>query len=157
MRTQPQTVIQRLEADNSRLAKEAILEDAATEGLVEFFDGVRMALDKLYTFGVKQVPVKEEDTGQGLSWSNFLELADSLYRRRLTGHAARDAVTLSMSVATQEQWNDWYRRILIKDLRCGVSEKTVNKILKGRSILSVPVFECMLAHDGVNHESKIPR
>jgi DNA ligase-1 len=157
MRTQPQTIIQRLEADNSRLAKEAILAEAMSEGLDEFFEGVRMALDKLYTFGVKQVPVKEEDNGQGLSWENFTQLADSLYRRQLTGHAARDAVKLAMDVATQEQWNDFYRRILIKDLRCGVSEKTVNTVAKktAKDQYRVPVFECMLAHDGANHEKKI--
>jgi DNA ligase-1 len=155
VRTQPQTIIQRLEADNSRLAKEDILKDAAEENLTEFFDGVRMCLDNLYTFGIKQVPIKEEDNGQGLSWDNFLVLAESLYRRELTGHAARDAVKLAMDVATKEQWNDWYRRILIKDLRCGVSEKTVNKILKGTEIKSVPVFECALAQDSANHESKM--
>ena len=155
MRTQPQTIIQRLEADNSRLAKEDILKQALDENLTEFFDGLRMALDNLYTFGVKQVPIKDDDAGQGLSWDMFIELADSLYRRRLTGHAARDAVKLAMDVATKAQWNDWYRRILIKDLRCGVSEKTVNKVLKKSSIAPVPVFECMLAHDGANHESKI--
>ena len=154
MRTQPQVIIQQLEADNSRLAKEAILAEAAKEGLPEFFEGVRMALDNLYTFGVKEVPVSEVD-GQGLSWDNFKELADSLYRRQLTGHAARDAIQLAMSVATKQQWNDFYRRILIKDLRCGVSEKTVNKVLKGTDIAPVPVFECMLAHDGANHEKKI--
>lgn len=155
MRTQPQVIIQQLEADNSRLAKEEILQKAADANLTEFFDGLRMALDNLYTFGVKQVPIKDEDNGQGLSWDNFLELADSLYRRKLTGHAARDAVKLAMDVATKDQWNDWYRRILIKDLRCGVSEKTVNKVLKKSSIAPVPVFECMLAHDGANHETKI--
>jgi DNA ligase-1 len=154
VRTQPQVIIQKLEADNSRLAKEAILAEAAKEGLPEFFEGVRMALDNLYTFGVKEVPVSEVD-GQGLSWDNFKELADSLYRRQLTGHAARDAIQLAMSVATKQQWNDFYRRILIKDLRCGVSEKTVNKVLKGTDIAPVPVFECMLAHDGANHEKKI--
>jgi DNA ligase-1 len=61
-----------------------------------------------------------------------------------------------MNVATKSQWNDWYRRILIKDLRCGVSEKTINKVLKEfPTITPVPVFECMLAHDGANHEKKI--
>jgi DNA ligase-1 len=156
MRTQPQAIIAKLESDNSRLAKEDILEKAAEEGLAEFFDGLRMALDNLYTFGVKQVPVKENDEGQGLNWEAFLELADSLYRRRLTGHDARDAIKLAMDVATKDQWNDWYRRILVKDLRCGVSEKTVNKVLKSYPNISpVPVFECMLAHDGANHESKI--
>ena len=156
MRTQPEVVIQSLAADNSRLAKEEILKQAAEEGLTEFFDGVRMALDNLYTFGIKQVPEKIEDSGQGLSWPNFLQLAEALYRRELTGHAARDAIELAMGVATRDQWNYFFKLILQKDLRCGVSEKTVNKVLKKfKDITSVPVFECMLAHDGANHESKI--
>jgi DNA ligase-1 len=156
LRTQPQIIIQRLEADNSRLAKEAILAEAMTEGLDEFFEGLTMALDKLYTFGVKQVPISEAD-GQGLSWANFKELAEALYRRTLTGHDARDAIKLAMDVATKDQWNGFYRRILIKDLRCGVSEKTVNTVAKKskKPQYAVPVFECMLAHDGANHESKI--
>lgn len=157
MRTQPQVIIQRLEADNSRLAKEAVIQAAMEEGLDEFFQGCKMALDKLYTFGVKQVPVKEEDSGQGLAWPQFVELAEALYRRSLSGHAARDAIKLAMDVSTKEQWNDFYRRILIKDLRCGVSEKTVNTVAKRTKKLqySVPVFEVMLAHDGANHEAKI--
>lgn len=157
MRTQPQVIIQRLEADNSRLAKEAILAEAMEEGLDEFFHGLKMALDKLYTFGVKQVPIKEEEGGQGLSWSNFIELAEALYKRSLSGHAARDAIKLAMDVATKEQWNDWYRRILIKDMRAGFGEKSVNTVAKKlkKTQYSVPVFECMLAHDGANHESKI--
>ena len=156
MRTQPETIIQQLEADNSRLAKEAILESAMNEGLDEFFEGVAMCLDKLYTFGVKQVPVSEAN-GQGLSWANFKELAESLRKRAITGHDARDAIKLAMDIATQSQWNDFYRRILIKDLRCGVSEKTVNTVAKKtkKPQYSVPVFECMLAHDGANHEKKI--
>ena len=130
MRTQPEYIIRQLEIHNSRINKEQILEAAVEEGLEEFFEGLRMCLDNLYTFGVKQVPTKDKDEGQGLSWTNFVELADSLYRRKLTGHDARDAIQLAMDVATQGQWNDWYRRILIKDLRCGVSEKTVNKVAK---------------------------
>jgi len=90
-------------------------------------------------------------TGQGLAWSVFKELAEKLQNRELTGHAARDAIELAMGVATTEQWNGWYRRILIKDLRCGVSEKTVNKVAPG----TVPVFTCPLAHDSAKHEKKM--
>jgi DNA ligase-1 len=156
MRTQPQEIIAKLEADNSRLAKEQIIEDAMNEGLDEFFDGVKMCLDKLHTFGVKQVPEATVD-GQGLAWQPFTELADALYKRKLTGHAAKDAIELAMGVATMDQWNMFYRRILIKDLRCGVSEKTVNKIAKKLKLdkYQVPVFECMLAHDSANHEKKV--
>lgn len=157
MRTQPEVVIAKLEADNSRLAKEQIIADAMTEGLDEFFQGLRMACDKLYTFGVKQVPIKEEAGGQGLSWENFLQLAEALYRRELTGHAARDAIALAMGVATQDQWNGYYRRILIKDMRAGFGESTINTVAKKlkKPQYSVPVFECMLAHDGAKHEKKI--
>ena len=82
VRIQPQAIIDKLEADNSRLAKEAIIQEAMDEGLDEFFDGVRMALDPLVTFGVKQVPEKEENevlSAQGLSWGNFKALADKLH------------------------------------------------------------------------------
>ena len=156
MRTQPQEIIARLEADNSRLAKEQVILEAMEEGLDEFFEGVRMALDPLVTFGVKQVPERTDVlTGQGLIWRDFKVLADQLINRELTGHAARDAIELVMSVATVEQWNGFYRRILIKDLRCGCSEKTVNKIAKKFPQYAIPTFTCSLAHDSANHEKKM--
>ena len=158
MRIQPQEIIAKLEADNSRLAKEQVILEAMEEGLDEFFEGVRMALDPLVTFGVKQVPEKAENevlSAQGLSWENFKELADKLIARELTGHAARDAIILQMNIATAEQWNGFYRRILIKDLRCGCSEKTVNKIAKKFPQYTIPTFTCALAHDSANHEKKM--
>jgi DNA ligase-1 len=157
MRTQPQEIIERLEADNSRLAKELILAEVMHEGLDEFFEGVRMALDPLVTFGVKKVPERTGViTGQGLDWYSFKVLANQLINRELTGHAARDAIELAKNVATTEQWNGFYRRILIKDLRCGMSEKTVNKVAKqGWPQYAVPIFGCQLAHDSANHEKKM--
>ncbi len=142
-------IIADLEADNSRLAKEAIIQENVDNE--ELFEGFRLALDNLTTFGVKKVPTHGGPDGQGLPWEAFKELAHLLYTRQLTGHEARDAIELALSASKQAEWNYWYRRILIKDLRCGVSEKTVNKIKKN----AVPVFECMLAHDGANHEKKI--
>ena len=152
MRTQPDYIIRALETHPSRLNKEAIIQAAHEEGLPEFFEGLQLALDPLVTFGVKQVPERSDVlTGQGLTWTNFKMLAEQLQNRELTGYAARDAIELCMQTATTEQWNDWYRRILIKDLRCGVSEKTVNKVVPG----TVPVFTCALAHDSAKHEKKM--
>ncbi len=156
MRSQPQDIIRKLEADNSRLAKEAVILEAMEEGLDEFFEGVRMALDPLVTFGVKKVEeLDHEWEGQGCSWPVFKELADKLIARELTGHAARDAITLVKSSCTAEQWNMFYRRILIKDLRCGCSEKTVNKVAKQFPQYIIPTFTCPLAHDSANHEKKM--
>lgn len=149
-------IIQELEANNSRLAKEKILAREAAADNQELFNGIRLALDKLIPFGVKQVPTHSGPDGQGLPWAAFKELSDLLYTRKLTGHDARDAIELALSASTQKQWNDWYRRILIKDLRCGVSEKTVNKVLKKvKNISPIPVFTCMLAKDGTKHEKKL--
>ena len=153
---QPQEIIKHLEADNSKLAKQAILLEAMQEGLDEFFEGITMALDPLVTFGVKKVPERSDVlSGQGLDWASFKALALELQTRQLTGHAARDAIELAMSVATTEQWNMFYRRILIKDLRCGMSEKTVNKVAKEFPQYAIPIFGCQLAHDSANHEKKM--
>lgn len=148
-------IIKELEADNSRLAKEAILAREAQANNTEFFEGVRLALDSFITFGVKKVPSFKGPDGQGLPWEAFKELTELLYTRQLTGNDAKAAIELALSASTADQWNYWYKLILQKDLRCGISEKTVNKVLKETSIPQVPVFSCQLAHDGANHEKKI--
>lgn len=153
-RIQPQDIIAQLEATTKRSTKEKIIEDAMRlkEPIPEFFTALKWCLDSLYTFGVKQVPEKTEEGGQGLTFNDFEHLCNQLYNRKLTGHAARDAIQLCMDVATQDQWNGFYRRILIKDLRCGVSERTINKVAKKLDMeeYAVPVFECMLARDSNN-------
>jgi len=151
----PWNVIQELEADNSRLVKEEIVKREAEAGNDEFFAGCRLALDAMTTFGVKQVDTKTGD-GRGLSWNAFKQLAEALATRQLTGHAAQTAVAHARMNATEAQWNNWYRRILIKDLRCGTSEKTVNKVVEKKyKDYAIPVFSCQLAHDSANHESKV--
>jgi DNA ligase-1 len=151
----PWSVITQLEADNSRLHKEEVVAREASAGNIEFFLGARLALDAMTTFGVKQVEPKTGD-GAGLSWDTFKKTADALATRQLTGNAALTAVNTIRLKATEEQWNLWYRRILIKDLRCGVSEKTINKVVeKNYADYAIPVFTCQLAHDSANHESKV--
>ena len=152
----PWEVITELEADNSRLAKEAIVQKAATQGNDWFFEGCRLALDPMITFGLKQVPEKKDTSGDGLGRELFLELCTQLSSRIMTGNNARDLVQRAMTMATPEEWNSWCRRILIKDLRCGVSEKTVNKVVeKINGNYIVPTFACQLAHDSANHEGKL--
>ena len=144
----PWNIIQKLESDNSRLFKESVVAEHIDN--TEFVKGAQYALDPLVTFGVQQVPVSEAD-GKGILEKDFYAIADMLVNRELTGHAARDAIQELSDLATNEQWNDWYRRILIKDFRCGTSVKTFNGVKKG----IIPVFGCMLAHDGAKHPKKI--
>jgi len=149
-------VIRDLEVHNLRTNKEQIILAQAQSGNDEFFDGCRLALDPMITFGLKQIPEKIDEDGPGLHYNNFSLIISCLITRELTGNAARDAVAEIMQEATRAQWNDWYRRILIKDLRCGVSEKTINKVVEKQwPDYAVPVFGCQLAHDSANHESKV--
>jgi DNA ligase-1 len=153
-----ESIIKELESDNSRLAKEAIMLREAESNNTEFFEGCRMAYDAKITFGIKQVPEKSEGSGgRGLKWNEFKSVAELFVRREITGNMAKMALQGLMESATVDQWNLWYRRILIKDLRCGITDKTINSGAKKskNDTLKVPVFECQLAHDGANHESKI--
>ena len=146
----PWKIIQELEADNSRLKKEAIIKRESDADNQRFFDGVCMALDGFRTFGVQKVPVSKKD-GAGLEEARFLDTIKKLEDRTLTGNEMRDTIEDLCNRSKMEEWNDWYRRILIKDLRCGVTHKTINK----HSKYKVPVFECMLATDSVKHEKKM--
>ena len=154
--TKPWQVVAQLEQTNSKLAKEAIVA-AAVKQCPEFFKGAQMAYDSLVTFGVADVPVSTSANKRDGDSQSFYHLAEDLCKRKLTGYAARDAIVNVMNQLTAEQWNGLYRRILIKDLRCGISEVTENKVCKaaGRSDLEIPVFQCQLAKDGADRMDKI--
>ena len=144
----PWHIIQKLESDNSSLFKQSVIKENIDNDV--FVAGARLALDPLVTYGVKQVPFSETD-GAGVDAGAVHEVFHQLINRQLTGHAARDAIQELCDQATNEQWNDWYRRILIKDLRCGTGAKLINKVQKD----TIPLFGCMLAHDGAKHPKKI--
>jgi len=149
-------VISSLEDHPSRLNKEAIILAEAEAGNDELFQGFRLAFDAMITFGLKQIPEKTDADGAGLSWDNFSLIITGFVNRSLTGNLARDTVANMMKSATKAEWNGWYRRILIKDMRAGFSENTVNKVVEKKwPEYAIPVFSCQLAHDSANHESKV--
>jgi len=159
-KTDPWRVINQLELHESRLNKEAILRAEAEAGNTELFQGLRLAMDPMITFGIRQVPEKKDSdqltSADGLSYDTFALSVTGFVTRNITGNMARDFIHHLMLASTQDQWNLWYRRILIKDMRCGVSDKTVNKVVE-RDFpgYAIPVFGCQLAHDSANHESKL--
>ena len=151
-----QYVISTLEDHPSRLNKEAIILAQAEAGNSEFFQGLRLCYDSMVTFGLKQIKEKTDEDGPGLPWSDFIRTIDGFIHRTVTGNSARDTLDGMMAQATKSQWNGWYRRILIKDMRAGFSDNTVNKVVEKKwPQYTVPVFSCQLAHDSANHESKV--
>jgi DNA ligase-1 len=113
-----------------------------------------LALNPYYVYGVKKVPESAGLTDRPNPWVEFWALCEGLRTRSITGHKARDQIQSMMERFDSEQWNGLARRVLIKDLRCGVSEKTINKVCRN-SPWVIPVFECQLAQDSNDHPSKM--
>lgn len=152
----PHTVIKEIAATDSKNEKQQIIQREAANQHEDFFNGLKWAMDPMVTFGVKKVPIHGGPDGQGLPFEVFAKLADQLQKRELTGHDARDAIELTMSVATQNEWNNWYRLILMKDMKAGFSEATVNRVCEtAYPHWAIPVFECQLAKDCVDDEGNV--
>ena len=148
--------ILQLESTNSRIEKEKIILNQMRNQNKIFLDGLKLAYDKLLTFGVKKIPISNSD-GPGIKWDEFLEVTKNLISRKLTGHAARDEVLKLMEKSQKDEWNYFYKRILQKDMRCGLSEKTINNVAKKNNLLeyAIPVFACQLAQDSDSHKKKL--
>lgn len=142
--------IKDLASSDSRLHKEAVLKKALTSATIgsaqgeAFFYNLYLACNPYITFGVKQIPATEGLTGKPNDYPAFWKLTELLRTRELTGHAARDAVAEISQLFNSDEWNLMCRPVLIKDLRCGVTSTTINKIV-GKTKFLIPTFGCQLA------------
>lgn len=142
--------IKKLNEDNGRLHKEDVLKqalEAATLGSDNshfFLKGLKACYNPFITFGVKQIPDSMGIINAENPWDEFAELIDDLGERRITGNAARDAINDISYRFDSEEWNLFLAPILRRDMRCGVSTTTINKIVK-KTEYEIPVFSCQLA------------
>lgn len=148
--------IHKLTESDSRLHKESVLEAALAASIlgditsIRLLTMLRMCYNPFVTFGVKQVPVTSNIVNARNPWHNFASLLDKLQTRALTGHAARDAIVALSTQFDSEEWNTFCRPIILKDIRAGISEKTINKICK-KTEFEIPVFSCQLATDSTGN------
>lgn len=152
--------IRDLESSDSRLHKEAVIEKAlmaAKLGSAEaqaFLFNCYQAYNPYYTFHVKQVPEVSDHRDRPNAWPRFWALLEALRTRSMTGNSAREAIADCAELFDDIEWNTVCRRVIIKDLRCGISEKTLNKILKNTD-WEIPVFSCQLAQDSTDQPRKL--
>lgn len=163
----PSDIIIELEKVSGRKDKEKIISDAWDQKIYNFFEGAKMAYDPLITFGIKQVPLIEDeddlDFKSEFSWNKFKNIANQLQTRSLTGNKARDTLRAAANIADIKEWNYFYRRILLKDFKCGCSESTINKVLNKKikdgdvsaSQYLIPVFSVQLAKNADDHPKKM--
>jgi DNA ligase-1 len=152
--------IRDLESSDSRIHKEKVIEKAlmaAKLGSADaqcFLFNCYQAYNPFYVFGIRQVPETEGLTGCANPWTQFWAMLEALRTRYITGNRAREAVEKMSQQFDSEEWNNLARRVLIKDLRCGISEKTINKVV-GKTEYKIPIFSCQLAQDSTDHPKKM--
>lgn len=152
--------IRELESSDSRLHKERVIEKAlmaAKLGSMDaqcFLFNCYAAYNPFWTFNVRKVSETTGIINQLNPWPKFWSLLESLRTRSVTGGNARAAIDEMSKQFDSEEWNGMARRVLIKDLRCGVSEKTINKVV-GKTEWKIPIFSCQLAKDSGDHPRKM--
>lgn len=152
--------IRDLESSDSRIHKEKVIEKAlmaAKLGSADaqaFLFNCYQAYNPFYTFHIKQVDEVAGHRDRPNAWPRFWALLESLRTRSVTGNLAREAVADCAELFDDAEWNQVCRRVLTKDLRCGISEKTLNKVL-GKSEWKIPVFSCQLAQDSADRPAKM--
>ena len=152
--------IKDLESSDSRLHKESVIEKAYMASKLGsasaqcFLFNCYLAYNPFFTYNIKQVPETQGLTNKDNPWVDFWSLCESLRTRSITGNHMRRMVDELSQRFDSEEWNNICRRVLIKDLRCGISEKTLNKVL-GRSEWAIPTFGCQLAQDSTDQVARL--
>ena len=161
---QAHEVISLLEGTTSKTEKEGIVARAYEAGCLEFFLGAQLAYSKFVTFGTKDVPffsdISNPNDTASLTWDDFETLSTMLKTRQVTGGDATTAMIVTAEHCDEQTWDGWYRRVLLKDFRCGITEGTVNRALKAivkagdkrAEKYMVEVFTCQLAHKREKYE-----
>lgn len=130
-------IFAKLLADNSRLAKEAILKEEFDNEL--FKKVLVLALNPYIKFHVRRIPKTFKGLG-AITLNEALNKLEALSSRTITGNAAVDYLSdLFDSLALQDGLV--LKKIIEKDLKCGVSTSTVNKIWPGL----IPTFDIQFA------------
>lgn len=134
-------ILNELAADNSRLAKEAILKcEKNNELLKEVFVA---AYNPYINYYQKKIP---EYTSKGsFSLKQALDALDVLKQRKLTGNAAIAYLTEILTNISKDD-AEVIERIIGRDLKCGCSESTANKIWPGL----IPTFDVMTCHKDIS-------
>ena len=152
--------ITELAESDSRLHKEKVIEKAlmaAKLGSADaqaFLFNCYQAYNPFYTFHVKQLPETAGLTGRPNPWPRFWGLLEGLRTRSSTGHTARDLIKSISEEFDSDEWNLVCVPVIRKDLRCGITDKTLNKVL-GQTQYRIPVFSCQLAQDSTDRPAKM--
>ncbi len=142
--------INKLNESDSRLHKEDVLKQAleasvlGSDNAIKFLTLTKLTYNPYVTFGVRKVPDTIGITNAENPWEDFDKLLCELGSRGLSGNAALDAINDMSERFDSEEWNTFCAPVIRRDLRAGISDKTINKVCK-KTDYEIPVFGCQLA------------
>jgi len=136
-------VLERLETLSGRLEKEAVLRaNVSNELLKRVFVA---AQDQFVTYHVSKFKMPRANGGNADEDSTIAAFLETvlvpLQRSEWTGNRAKDEL-VEFLMCCSEREQKWCQRIILRNLRVGVQESTVNRIWPG----AIQTFEVMLAH-----------
>lgn len=131
------SILQALESTSSRNEKIAILQANADNEVLK--QVLVYALDPFKNFYIRKIPQYKIDNPTMLTVESALPKLDKLINREVTGNAAIEYLRLLLTELQPED-AQVIERVVTKDLRCGVSDSTVNKVWKNL----IPTYPCML-------------
>lgn len=128
-----------LASNNSRNFKIAELESHKDDKLLR--EIVRLALDPFTQFYIRKIPSYAPNINSaGIKLKFALDTLIDLSSRRITGNAAIDFLRNTLEALNYEDAKV-LERIIQKDLKCGVSDSTANKVWPGL-VHEYPVMLC---------------
>ena len=131
-------IIRSLASTNSRIEKEKILKNNKDNELLKSV--VFAALDPFTNYYIRKIPSYTPATNKAKDMVWALECLKKLSSREITGN---NAIAHLTDILSNLSADDAFvvERIIDKNLECGVSEATVNKIWNDH----IPTYPCMLA------------
>lgn len=109
----------------------------------ELADLLNATFDRNRIFHIKKWDMPKASENLGSQHDAFMQLLKCLEDRYFTGNEAKAQVEGFFSYCDEEQ-QEWYAKVLRKDLKAGFSDKTAVKA----GFKDIPLFDVMLAKDG---------
>jgi ATP-dependent DNA ligase len=137
-------ILDRLAATPARTEKEAIIRsEFNNETLKSVFNA---ALDPYLNFGIKKIPEFElNHTGPWNRLEDEIENLKKMYGSGITGNRAKNFISTMLSQLHPDD-AEVIVMIIGRDLRCGISDKTLNKIWPNL----IPTIDFMLADTDIS-------
>lgn len=133
------SIFEELEATKSTKKKQEIINNYIEND--DFVNAFYLAYNPYVNFFIKKLPTVEGYKGV-LSFSDAIKALEPLYTKEITGKHKREEYIHTLLSSVTERDADILRRIISKNLKCGCSRTTFNKV---KNI--IPKFSCLLAKD----------